>query len=460
MYRLMKDAEALGAKFNSEFYLTEKGTLVADFADITTAIHAVQTEMGITGTTAKEAAETISGSLASAKSAWTNLITGIGDENADLNTLLNNLIESVSTAAGNIIPRITQILSGMGEMIVQVAPVIVEQLPELISATLPALISAGAQLLAGLSTGLVGALPALMETVPEIITTIVVAISTNLPAVLESGKQLLDMFGNGILEGVPALIEKLPDVILATINFFAENFPKWVEKGMEFLGQLAFGIIEAIPDFVARLPEIITAAMDFFTREFPAFVKKGGEILGQLAMGIVGQIPELLLALPEVLTAILDAMDSWWDTLMEAGGNLLEGIWQGIKSKVGWLVDKVTGVFGDVVDGVKNFLGIASPSKVFAGIGGYMAEGLGKGWEDEYGAVKRKIEDGLDFGSASVDFVSSGVGQMQRGFSTAMQTASAMAGEIKIVVQSVLDGDVIGETAYTYVANKARAYGG
>ncbi len=399
MQRLIKHAASLTGVQEELGVSVDANSM--SYANIVDAIHVVQYEMGIMGATAEEAEGTISGSLASLKASWMNLLTGFGDENANVPELVQKVIDSAVTTAGNIIPRIGEILNGITEAIVSYAPVVIEK-----------------------------------------------------------GKEFIGWLGNGILEGVPMLIEKLPEVIAATINFLAENLPTWSEKGMEFVGKLAFGIIQAIPDLVAKLPEVITAAMNFFTNQFPTVLKKGGEILGQLIMGILGAIPDLVMALPQVLTAIVDAVKSGWEMLRDAGKYLLEGLWEGIKSKITWLKDKVTGVISNVVGGVKDFLGIASPSKVFAGIGGYMAEGLGKGWEDEYGAVKRKIENGLDFGTANIDFSASGVGQMQRGFSTAMQTASAMAGEIKIVVQSVLDGDVIGETAYTYAANKARAYGG
>lgn len=147
--------------------------------------------------------------------------------------------------------------------------------------------------------------------------------------------------------------------------------------------------------------------------------------------------------------------------IVDVGKEIVRGIWDGITSMASWITEKVTGFFSGIVDGVKGFLGIASPSKAFAEIGGYMAEGLGKGWDSEYDRIKRDIESGMDFGTASVDFASSGIGQSQSSLSGALNSIAATVGQnFTIIVQSVLDGKVIGETAYQYSRNKERAYGG
>ena len=203
MERLLADAEKLsGIKYD-----------ISSYSDMIEAIHVVQTEMGITGTTAAEAATTIQGSVAAAKSAWSNLVAGLGDENADLDQLVGNLVSSAETAAGNIIPRLTQILTGMGAAIEQLAPVISTEVPGLIVSVLPSMISGGAQLLTGLVTGLISALPDLVSAVPEIVLSIVSAISENLPTIQASGGELLEMLTTGILDVITAKLEKIHDVI-------------------------------------------------------------------------------------------------------------------------------------------------------------------------------------------------------------------------------------------------------
>ncbi len=458
MQRLLKDAEKLsGIKYD-----------ISSYADIVDAIHVVQTEMGITGTTAKEAASTISGSLSMAKAAWKNLLTGVGDDTADLGTLIDNLVDSVSTAAGNIVPRIGRILSGMGEVVAQLAPIIAQELPELISTMLPALVSAGAQLLVGLVTGLVTAIPDLVAAAPQIITSLVSAISANLPAILAAGQQLLTMFGSGIQSGVPQMVAQLPAAIDGFLGFITEQLPAVLDKGVEMLTELANGIIAGIPqlleqlplifesfetfitvnlpvildkgmdllfnfvdgiiagipNMVARLPEIIKSITTTLSNNYPKIIRSGFDLLIKLADGILSAIPDLVSVLPQVVAAILSGFSSAVSGVFEIGKNIVMGLWDGIKSMGSWIAEKIGDFFGGIVDGAKDLLGIHSPSRVFADIGKNMALGLGNGWEDSFGRVRDGITRGLDFGAASVDFASSGLGVSSAGIINSMAAGS------------------------------------
>lgn len=460
MQRLLSDAEKLsGQKFD-----------LSSYADIVEAIHIVQTEMGITGTTAKEAATTIQGSVAAAKSAWNNLVAGLGDENANLDQLVGNLVSSVETAAGNIIPRVTQILSGMGTAITQIAPVIAEEVPSLITGVLPSLVSGGAQLLAGLITGLISAIPDLAESVPEIIETIVTAITNNLPTVLTVGGTLLTMFKTGIIDKIPEMIESLPQVIDAFLNFITDNLPAVLDMGVELLSNFAFGILDYIPKLVEQLPDVIKSITKFFTDNFPIILKKGGELLGQLIAGILGAIPEIALHLPDVISAIVDALRAGWDLIKNAGSYLLEGLWAGITDKVDWLKRKVSGVV-DTIKGWftgKDGFDEHSPSKWSKQVFRYVMEGGGEGLEaglpdliGNVNSVVGNVKRNLDFGTANIDFSYSAVG---KSISATPNSSTGYSTEnippITIVVQSVLDGKVIGETSYNYLHNRERAYGG
>lgn len=381
--RLVADAEKL----------TGQALDPAKFSDVITAIHAVQENMGITGTTASEAATTIEGSVGMMRAAWTNLITGIGNENANLDTLIGNFVSSVGTAADNVLPRITQILSGFGTAIQQLAPIIAEQLPALITSVVPSLVSAGAQLLVGVVTGLVSAAPQLVAAVPGIISSLVEAFAANGPQLLSSGQQLLTMFSTGIVEG----------------------FPDILENGTNLLNNLIDGIIGAIPDLIAALPGVITAITSFVADNLPLIVASGVSILGNLITGIISSIPELVAALPQIITAIVNGIGNLRGSIVEAGKNIVEGIWEGITGAADWLTEKVTGFFSGIIDGVKDFLGIHSPSTVFADMGKNMALGLGQGWDNEYARIKSDIEGGLNFGTANVDFASSGLGVASAG---------------------------------------------
>lgn len=427
--RLVADAEKL----------TGQALDPAKFSDVITAIHAVQENLGITGTTAEEAATTIEGSVGMMKAAWSNLMTGIADENADLDTLIGNFVTSVETAAGNIIPRVTQILSGMGAAIEQLAPILAAEVPGLITSVLPSLVSAGSQLLVGVITGLVSAAPQLVAAVPGIISGFVDAIAANGPTLLSSGQQLLQMVSTGIVEGFPVILE----------------------NGTTLLTNLIDGIMSALPDLIARLPEIITGITNFISENLPNIVNSGIQILKSLITGIINAIPSLVSALPQIINAIVNGIKSLMGSIVNVGKNIVEGIWKGIQNMATWIKNKVKNFFSGIVDSVKGLLGIHSPSTVFADMGRNMALGMGEGWDSEFSKIKGQIEGGMNFQTGSVDFASSALGRSQTGLTGAINSVAATMGQnFTIIVQSVLDGKVIGETAYQYSRNKDRAYGG
>lgn len=425
--RLVADAEKL----------TGQALDPTKFSDVITAIHAVQENLGITGTTAKEASTTIEGSLNATKAAWENLLVGIADDDANLDELINNFVESVETAASNILPRIETILGGIGDLISKLAPIIIEAIPSLVEEIVPPLVEAageiltaiaevlpdlistlipliiqffteniaqfieiGIQIVTAIVTGISENIGLIIEAVPEIIESISNALSENGPELLEAGGKILEEIINGIIKLIPEIYRKLPEVITAIIEFISQNLPTILQKGTEILNSLVTGILEAIPDFVAKLPEIITSFVDFITENLPTIIDSGIDILLNLIEGILKTIPELVGALPQIIDAIVNGIGDLLGSVVDVGKRIVEGIWQGISSMGSWIGDKIGGFFGGIVDGAKSFLGIASPSKVFASIGGYMAEGVGVGWDDEFRNIKRDINKSLDFNAA------------------------------------------------------------
>lgn len=502
MARLINDSGVLG----DAFVATANNINEVSFDKIIEAIHVVQTNMGVTGTTAAEAASTIEGSVASAKSAWTNLITGIADENADLDTLIGNFVTSAETVAGNVVPRITQILSGMGTAIEQLAPILAAEVPTLIASVFPSIVNGGAQLLVGLVTGLVSALPQLVAAVPGIIDTMITSISKALPQILNVGVQLLDQLTTGIETGLPDMVSRIPEIITQFLNYITEQLPTVLDKGAELLNNLVNGILGAIPEMTAALPEIITAFVQFITDNLPTIIESGINILLNLVSGIIGAIPDLVAsipqiisaittgiaralpkiiqsgvsllqkfiegilsnipalvaALPQIISAIVEGIGALIGGIVDVGKSIVEGIWKGIQEMAGWIYDKVTGFFSGIVDGVKDFLGIHSPSTVFADMGKNMALGLGQGWDNEYDRIRRDIEGGMDFGTASVDFASSGLGVasagMVNGVSASVQGAGMSGGSITVNLM-MPDGTKFASYLLGPLSNYAKANG-
>lgn len=296
---MLADAEKLsGQKFD-----------ISSYSDIVQAIHVVQTEMGITGTTAKEAASTISGSIASMKSSWQNLLTGIADGNQNTGELVGQFVDSAVTVASNLLPRIQEIFLGIGDLITGLAPVLSELLPQLITDILPSL--------------------------------------------LDSGLMLVLSIAQGIIDNLDQIINAAVQIVTSLIERITSNLPEIIKMGITLIAKLAVGLVQAIPDLVREIPTIVAA----------------------MALAFRQVLPELI----------------------NVGKEMIQGIWQGIQELAGWLWDSVVGMVNNIVSGVKNALGIHSPSKVFAGIGDNMALGLAEGWDDEFSAVKKDIDSDMTF---------------------------------------------------------------
>lgn len=309
MQRLIDDANALNAAQGKYTNYS-----IESYADIVSAIHDVQVEMGIYGTTADEASTTIQGSVSSMKAAWVNLLVGIADDNANFKTLTEQFVDSLVAVSENIIPRINIIIQGLTQLITEASQTIIPLAVQILLENLPSIVAAGMDLIIALVSG-----------------------------ILDN----IDMLIDCVLEMVDVIVDKLID-----------NLPKLIDGGIRLIAALANGLIRAIPNLVSKIPQIISS----------------------IVKGIISGIP----------------------AIFDVGKNIVEGLWNGIKSMGSWVSGKVKDFFGGIVGGVKDFLGIHSPSKVFAGIGGFMAEGLGEGFDDQFKSVKKDIENSMDFDAGTI----------------------------------------------------------
>nr|DAH42847.1 MAG TPA: tail tape measure protein [Caudoviricetes sp.] len=414
MERLLADAEKLsGQKFD-----------ISSYSDIVDAIHVVQTEMGITGTTAAEAASTIEGSGGSAKAAWANLITGIADDNADLDTLIGNFVSSVETAAGNIIPRVSAILGGISQLVTSASTTIIPMVITTITDNLPSLLQAAAALVGALGQGIIDSLPAITQAAIDILFFLSNGLIENLPTLIDGIVQvtmtivqmltspdfltqlietailLITTLAQGLIDAIPQLIAAVPLIIGNLLAAIIVELPNIIQMGIDLLFALIDGIIKCIPELVAAVPTLIIAFINGIVNNLDKIILAGPQIIVSLITGIIGAIPELIAAVPRIIAAIADTIRNYdWGgigkNIVRGLKNGIAGMWGNIKS---WFSDKVNGL----VSGVKKILGIASPSKVFAGIGGFMAEGLGEGFDDQFKSVKKDIEGNMSFDAGTI----------------------------------------------------------
>lgn len=278
MQRLIDDANKLRKEQGLSADLT-----IDSYADVVDAIHTVQTEMGITGTTAREAATTIEGSVKMTKSAWSNLVAGLADDNADFDTLLDNFIDSALTAADNILPRIQKIMSGIGKLLTQGAQKILPVVIETITSNLPQLVSTGIQLIITLITGIIQALPQLVEALPQIFASIKEAFAENWPAMREAGIQLLIMIAQGIAAGLQWVGQQMMALGSLIREKLSELATAAGEKVQEFREAIHNGIQTLLSMMGTWIEEnIITPAREKITE----FINIGSQIVENIKQGL------------------------------------------------------------------------------------------------------------------------------------------------------------------------------
>lgn len=333
MQRLLTDAEKLsGVKYD-----------LSSYADIVDAIHVVQTEMGITGTTAAEAATTIEGSANAMKSAWSNLITGMSNENLDLGKLVQNVIDSVKSFADNLVPRLQIMLPRFVQGLTQLISSMIPYVAPALELFLPPLVEG----LGGLVSGIVQALPAAVEAISAVIPMLVQQLTILLPQIVSAGVSIIASLAEGIGDNLPALIPAAVDAIITVAEGLVDHVDEIIIAAGSLIAGLTQGLIEAIPRLVVRLPEIILAITS-------------GLLKGMASIGMVGQ-------------------------------QLVEGLFNGIANAASWLYEKIKGWAGDVLDWIKGFFGIHSPSKVFADeVGKFIPPGITLGVEQ---AMPRAMRD-------------------------------------------------------------------
>ena len=373
----------------------------------------------------------------------------------------NRLLTEFLPAISNVATAFSGMLSGAAGADQEFASA-VQGLVNVAVSKLPEFLSMGVQILSSLASGIVQSIPTLVAAVPQIVAEIGEALTELLPQVLNMGVQLLDQLVSGIETGLPDMVARLPQIVDNFLSFLTEHLPDILDKGVEMLNSLVNGIINTIPQMVASLPKIITSFVTFIANNLPKIIEAGINILVNLIAGIIKAIPQLVAALPQIIAAIVDGIAALMGSIVDIGKNIVEGIWEGIQNAIGWFTDKITGFFSGIIDGVKGMLGIHSPSRVFADMGKNMALGLGQGWDNEYDRIRRDIEGGMDFGTASVDFASSGLGVasagMVNGVSASVQGAG-MSGWSITVNLMMPDGTKFASYLLGPLSNYAKANG-
>nr|DAO26737.1 MAG TPA: tail tape measure protein [Caudoviricetes sp.] len=417
MQRLLADAKKLsGVKYD-----------LSSYADIVEAIHVIQTEMGITGTTAKEASTTIQGSVASMKAAWANLMVGMADDTQDFDLLLSNFIESIGTVADNLLPRIGIVIEGMGKLVAGLAPEIASALPTLTNELLPNLVELGVQsisalvqgiqengdslaagalsivgtlaegiaellpmvadtaasLAVSLADGLTESLPNIIPIAIETISTLVENLTENANTVIDAGIQIILALGEGLIAALPQLIETVPQIVINIANVINENAPRLIKTALYLIGQLAIGLIKAIPTLIANIPKIIHAIVEAFMAF--QWLNLGKQLIEGVANGVKKAGESMATAAKNTFSKFKSKLAGVEvaSELKNIGKHIIDGIVSGIKNSLSKIANIAGKIKDTLLSKLKGLFKIASPSKLMKEeVGAYIGEGIAVGIEE------------------------------------------------------------------------------
>lgn len=305
MYRLMQRAAELDDTFakTAEFSLDSSGHLTASFADMVQAIHIVQEEIGITGTTAKEAGATIQGSVGAMKAAWTNLVTGLADENADIKKLVQELVTSIVGdgsgknlgVLGNILPAVQTALDGIPVALSNLIPKMLQFIPRLTASFLPKMLNSIQDIT-----------QAVVDVLPQTISTLISVLRKYLPLFVDAGISIIRALIEGIDDNIQAVVDGAVEIIKVLVKGLVDLLPRIVDTGLEIILTLAEGLVDALPDLLPAIVDIITAIVTKLCS--PEMLRKilsaALTLVVALAEGLMNAIPQLIDAVVNIIVGL------------------------------------------------------------------------------------------------------------------------------------------------------------
>ena len=356
MERLLADAQKIsGVEYN-----------IDNLSDVYSAIHVIQGQLDITGTTAKEAATTISGSFNQMKAVAKNVMGEIA-LGMDVGPALNELANTIITfAVGNLLPAVWNVISALPSAIVTFVTALGPQLFAAVSGLIP-------QIASGITTGI----PTLYQSAMQLMDQFNIGIQEQLPILLQNGVDFITNIVNGILQNLPQVITMAGNIITYFANTIISMFPTVLSAGASLLLKLVNGIINNLPQIAQAAATTIVRFVASIGQNLPQILQSGITIIAKLAAGLIRAIPNLIGQIPAIISAIVNAFTSQnWGSI---GINIISGIASGLRSAAHMLWDAVKGVLGGFKENVLAFFGIHSPSRWGAYVGEMIDTGIANG---------------------------------------------------------------------------------
>ena len=384
MERLLADASKLsGVKYD-----------ISNLNDVYEAIHVIQGELGITGTTAAEASATIEGSMNAAKAAYDNFLNGTitGEEFA----------ATLATAAENVASNLAVIIQNFADQLPGIVAVISERLPGMLATLGPPILDAlmaiaksaltvGEDIAKSIADGVKQNGPEILTQAGEIITGFLDKITTAYPDLVSKGYELAGKLADGLLQNAPAAITAIGNLLTMMLNNLLAGLPQMMESGVQLIQHLAEGLIQNGPAVLTSIAEVLLQLITTIAEHLPEILQKGIELIGQLAAGLIQAIPDAVAGMGQVLQNLGDAVKAIdWPALGKA---IIDGIIAGLKNAGEALFGAMKGLATEALGAAKGVLGIKSPSRVFRDeVGAMIPEGMAVGVEENAHMVTEAVE--------------------------------------------------------------------
>lgn len=416
-----------GTKEEMQRLLTDAGKLantkfdISSYADIIEAIHVIQDNMGITGTTAKEAATTISGSAASMKAAWGNMLVSLTTGGENFNKSIDALVETTKTFAGNVLPAVTGALSGVGKLIEGLAPMVAQELPGLVATVLPSLVNAAQSLVSGLITGISSNIPQLsqvatqvftafadflLQSVPQIllvgldlIVGLAQGLTQGLPQILQQGVQSIVNFCNGITSRIPTIITTAIQLIQTLVQGIAQNLPQIIQAGVTMIGSLLQGIVSMLPSILQSALQLIMSLVQGLIQNLPLILQTGVQLIQSLIQGIVTMLPMIIQSAIQLIISLVQGLIQNLPMIIQSAVQIVVALAGGLIQAIPQLVAAIPQLIAAIVDTIMSTNWLQVGWDIVKGIGKGLLDGIkgifGGGGEEGGAAVATGAASGM-----------------------------------------------------------------
>lgn len=444
MQRLLADATKLtGVKYD-----------INNLSDVYNAIHAIQGKLDITGTTAKEASETLEGSFNSMKAAFKDF-QGALTTGGDINATLSNLVQTTGTFLfKNLVPMVGRLVGNLGLVILQGIPKLInalnpaiDQIFTWLKSNFPRILQQGSELVGNLILGIINALPELLSAAGNLVNSFVQFVLSNLPAIWETGKNLFFKLVDGIINVLPQIGETALRIITEFINYVTNNLPQILQSGIKILTELVNGIIQRLPMIGATVLKIAALFLATLLEELPDILAMGVKLIVFLIKGIFSMLSEINNTMGNITKTIIDAVKNV--DLFSAGKAIIDGFLKGLKSAF----EHVKSFVGGIGTWIKDHKGpISYDRKLLIPAGNAIMGGLYEGLDDGFSSVQSlvnsmapQIQSGFNLEDYRVNSTGSNYNDL-----TGLTTNDNNQKPIEITVVSELDGREISRGTYRY----------